>query len=160
MPLFDFAINGDIIKMYHQRLFHERFKHLCHLSHKVRGALEMSKDMANHSYKLSLVLNAVFHSFSGQILIWWYLLFKSILEKIWAATIISNMSFNLGIGKWYLTVTLLIDQLFTHILQEPFFLDFRRVGTTQGLNLSLIKPFCNNSLSCLFNLACSLEFIL
>ncbi|MFS7959420.1 hypothetical protein Hanom_Chr08g00690911 [Helianthus anomalus] len=48
----------------------------------VLGAFESPNGMTIHSYNPSRVLKAVFHSSPGRILIWWYPLRKSTLEKI------------------------------------------------------------------------------
>ena len=59
---------------------------------KVLRALDSLKGITNHSNNLFLVLNAVFHSYPDQILIWWYPLLKFILEKIVAPEIKSSIS--------------------------------------------------------------------
>jgi len=57
-------------------------------------------------------------------------------------------------GNLYLTVIRLMAQLSTHILQLPSFFGMNNAGTTQGLKLYLIKPFCINSSTCLLSSAC------
>jgi len=65
---------------------------------KVLGALVKPKGITSHSYKLNLVLKAVFYSLPNFILIWWYPLLKSTFEKIIEPLNSSSMSSNLGIG--------------------------------------------------------------
>jgi len=77
-----------------------------------------------------------------------------------APAIISSMSSNQGIEKRYLIVILLMARLSTHILHDPSFLGVYSASIAQGLKLSRINPFCNNSHTCLCNSACSLGFIL
>ncbi|PRQ22220.1 hypothetical protein RchiOBHm_Chr6g0247871 [Rosa chinensis] len=61
----------------------------------------------------------------------------------------SSMSSNLGIGKRYLIVILLMALLSTHILHVPSFFGVKSTGTAHGLMDSRINPFCNNSSTCL-----------
>jgi hypothetical protein len=113
----------------------------------VLGAFVSQNGMTNHSYKPYLVLNAVFHSSPSFILIWWYPLFKSILEKIHDPYNSSSMSSSLGIGCRYFTVMLLTTRQSTHILHVPSFLGTSSTDTAQELILSRIYPFIINSYS-------------
>jgi len=106
---------------------------------KVLGALDSSKGIINHSYNPSFVFNAVFHSFPGRILIWWYPLLRSILEKIVAPVITSNISSRRGMGKQYLMVILLIVWLSRHICHVPSFFGAKSAGTAHELKLSLMN---------------------
>ncbi|CAO2836271.1 unnamed protein product [Amaranthus hypochondriacus] len=104
---------------------------------KVLGAPVNPNDITNHSYNPYLVLKAVFHSSPSLIRIWWYPLLRSILLNHWDLDSSSSMSSIRGIGNLYLTVILFTLRLSTHICHVPSFLGTSRVGTTQGLMLSL-----------------------
>jgi len=64
---------------------------------KVLEVLDSLMGITNNSYNPSLVLNAVFHSSTGQILIWWYPPLRSILEKI--MTLSSDPAYHQD-GRW------------------------------------------------------------
>lgn len=112
---------------------------------KVLEAFERPNDITSHSKRPTLVLKAIFHSLPGLIRIWWYPLFRSILENKEAPPNWSRRSLILGIGNLYLIVNLFMAQLSTHNLQDPSFLGANKVGTTQGLKLGCICPFVNKS---------------
>jgi len=107
--------------------------------------------ITNHSYKPCFILNVVFHSSPSFILIWWYPLFKSILEKIQDPCNSSNMSLSLGMGCLYFTVKLLTTHLSTHILHVPSFLGKSSMGTSHGLILSRMYPFSISSSTCIWS---------
>ena len=62
-------------------------------------------------------------------------------------------------GKWYLLVILLMVRLSIYIRQDLFFW-LNKTGISQGLMLSCMKPFLNNSSTCLLSSTCSVGFIL
>jgi len=68
----------------------------------VLEVLDNPKDITNHSYSPSLILNTVFHSSPGQILIGWYPLLRSILENITAPDIKSSISLRRRMKKMIL----------------------------------------------------------
>jgi hypothetical protein len=115
----------------------------------VPGAFVSPNNKTNHSYKPCLVLNVVFHSSFSFILIWWYSLFKLVLEKIHVLYISSNMSSSIGIRCLYFTGMLLTARQSTHILQVSSFLGTNNTGTAQWLILSRMYPFIINSSTCL-----------
>jgi len=112
---------------------------------KVLGVLDRLKGMTNRSYNPYLVLKVVFHSSLSFILILWYLLLRSILEKTLDLCNSSNISSNWKIENLYLMVILFIALKSTHIHQVPSFLSIKRVGTKHGLKLSQIDPQLSNS---------------
>lgn len=61
------------------------------------------------------------------------------------------MSFILGNENLYMIVISLIGQESIHILYCPLFFGANTRGTTHGLRLSQINPFCTNSCICLYN---------
>jgi len=101
---------------------------------KVLGAL-VPKRHYYHSYRPNLVLNAIFHSSPSFILIWWYQLRKSTLEKNIEPLNSSSMSSSLGIGCWYLIVILLMALQSTYMRQLPSFFGTKITRTAQGLRL-------------------------
>jgi hypothetical protein len=106
----------------------------------ILGAFVGPNDMTNHSYKPYLALKVIFHSSPSFILILWYQLFKSILEKIHATYNSFNMSSSLGIRCLYFTVMLLMVRQSIHILQVLSFLDISITSIIQGLILSWMYP--------------------
>ena len=113
---------------------------------KVAGALDIPNDITTHSNKPSFNLKEVFHSSPSLILIWWYPLQRSILEKTLAPNKQSSKSSILGSGYRYFTVILLIALESMHNLHVfPPFLGERKAGVAQGLMLSLMNPFSTNS---------------
>lgn len=117
------------------------FKTWCINRTKVPSTFERPSGMTSHSYKPSLVLKAIFYSSPGRIRIWWYLLCKSILEKILNPTSISNKLVSLRMGNRYITVILLMAWLFKHSRQLPSLFEVINEGMTDILMLSLIRPF-------------------
>jgi len=120
----------------------------------VLGAFNKPNGITSHLHRPSFVLKAVFHSSPKRILIWWYPLFKLIFKKNVALDIISNISFNLGIGKRYFIVILLIAWPSTHILQDPPFFGVKSARTAHGLKLSCTNPFSKSSSTFLAILSC------
>ena len=127
---------------------------------KLLGALDNPNGITIHSYSPSLVLKAVFHSPHSRIRIWWYPLRKSIFLKYLALASTSIMLSKHGIGNQYLMVILLIALLSVHILHVLSFLGDNNVGTTQGLMLSLTKPFFISYVTCQLSSACCVGLIL
>lgn len=80
------------------------------------GALHKPNDITSHSYKPSLILKVVFHSFPCLTVIGWYPLFKSSLEHTLEPVSLSTISSNLGIENMHLIVILLIALLYMHML--------------------------------------------
>ena len=111
MFLLSLVVDQYIIKIDHYEFTDKRSKQLSITLMKVLGVLDSPKGITNYSYNPSLILNAVFHSFPDWILIWWYPLLRSILEKIVALDIRSSISSRRGMGKRYLTVILLMARL-------------------------------------------------
>ena len=99
MLLLSSAVNQYIIKVYHYEFIDKWQNNWVITLMKVLGALDSPKCITNHSYSPSLVLNAVFHSSPSQILIWWYPLLRSILEKIMAPGIRSSISSRRRMGN-------------------------------------------------------------
>ena len=127
---------------------------------KVLGALDSPNGITNHSYNPSLVLNAVFYSSTGRILIWWYPLLRSILEKTLTPDIRSSISSRRGMGKWYLTVILLIVRtIHTHTLCT-ILLWHQKCGNCTWAQALFDDPLSSNSSTCRYNSACSVGFIL
>lgn len=96
--------------------------------------------ITNHSKRLSFVLKSVFQSSPGQILIWWYPLLRSILEKIEAPPNWSSKYDKRGIGNLYLIAILLIAPLSTHNCHEPSFWGASKAGTMHELRLGWMWP--------------------
>ena len=110
---------------------------------------------------LTIHINHIwFHSSPSFILIWWYPLLRSTLLNHCDRDNSSNMCSILGIGYLYLMVMLFTLLLSMHILHVPSFLGTNRVGTTQGLRLSLTYPLCINSSAWLCNYLVSVGFVL
>ena len=116
---------------------------------KVVGALDRPNGITTHSNKLTFVLKKIFYSSPSLILIWWYPLRRSILEKTLAPDKQYSNSSILGSGYWYLTIILLIDLESMHNLHVfPPFLGESKAGVAKGLMLSRMNPFSINSVIC------------
>jgi hypothetical protein len=115
------------------------------------GAFVSQNYMTNHSYKPYLVLNAVFHSSFFFIVIWWYPLFRLILEKMYDPCNSSSMSSNLGMRCLYFTIILLMTRQSTHTLHVLSFLGTSNIYTTHELKLSWMYLFSISSSTCLWS---------
>ena len=128
---------------------------------KVVEALDRPNGITTHSNKPSFVLKSVFHSSPSLILIWWYPLRRSILEKTLAPDKQSSKSSILGSGYRYFTVTLLIALESMHNLHVfPPFLGESKAGIAKRLMLSRMNPFSINFVICLLISSSSKGFIL
>ena len=123
-------------------------------------ALVRPKGMTDHSYKSYFVLKAVFHSSVSFILIWWYSLFRSILENTQDSYNFSSILSSLGMDYRYFIIMLLMAWQSTHILHIPSFLGINKTRTTHGFMFSLMYTFSINSLTYLWSSLVSSELLL
>jgi hypothetical protein len=109
------------------------------------GGLDSPKGMTIDLYNPWCILNVVFHSFLGLILIWWYPLLRLILEKTLELDNLFSMSSKQGIESLYFTMIQLMALLSIHMRHNLSFLWTKRDGTVHGM-LSWMYLFLINLL--------------
>ena len=134
-----------IIKVHHHKFPMKGIRTSFMTCIQVLRALDKPKSMTSDSYNAYLVLKAIFRSSPSFILIWWYTLLWSILEKTVDLCNSSSISSNRGIENLCLMVMLFMVLKSTYIRQVPSFSNTKRAGTEHRLKLSLMYPQSSNS---------------